>query len=82
MRESKQRIATYETLDMILGMLNVSGAQQLTMQNAVNQLQLNLKKTIDVLKFDRFYADAKWKTVEEMAVVEYPYKDIPMVYVN
>ena len=63
------------------GMLEVTGSQRITMLNAVNQVRAVVKKMITVLKYDRFLADAKWKTVEEMTLVEYPYSgqaDIPV----
>ena len=62
-----------------LGMLNITSAQQVTMLNAVNCAQMHIKKIINVLKYDRFLADAKWKVVEEMAMIDYPYKDLPEV---
>lgn len=60
-------------------MLDITGAQQVTMLNAVNRAQHQINKIINVLKYDRFLADAKWKVVEEMTLIDYPYKDLPEV---
>jgi len=60
-------------------MLDVTGAQQLTMMNAVNRIRGLVRVMTNVLKYDRFLADAKWSTVEEMTKIEYPYKNLPDV---
>ena len=44
------------------------------MHNAVNKIQTSLNRSIGTLKCDRFLADARWKMVEDMTLVEYPYK--------
>ncbi|XP_077965661.1 sperm-specific sodium:proton exchanger-like isoform X2 [Styela clava] len=60
-----------------LGMLAVTTAQQLTMLNAVNRIQLDIKRSVSVLKYDRFLADARWSIVHEMTQISYPYKEYP-----
>nr|CAB3266352.1 sodium/hydrogen exchanger 10-like [Phallusia mammillata] len=67
--------STIEAALKKLGMLDITEAQQLTMRNAVNRIQSDLKRSLGVLKYDRFLADAKWSMVEEMTVVDYPYKN-------
>ena len=60
-------------------MLEVTGSQQMAIMNAVNRLQRLVYVMINVLKYGRFLADAKWSTVEEMTSIEYPYKNVPDV---
>ncbi|XP_076825235.1 sperm-specific sodium:proton exchanger-like [Clavelina lepadiformis] len=67
--------STIEAVLKKLGMLDVTHAQQVTMQNAVNRIQNNLKRSVGILKYDRFLADAKWNMVEDLTTVEYPYKN-------
>ncbi|XP_078490642.1 sperm-specific sodium:proton exchanger-like [Ciona intestinalis] len=69
--------STIEAVLKKLGMLDITNAQQVSMLNAVNRIQNDLKRSVGVLKYDRFLADAKWSMVEEMTMVEYPYKDLP-----
>jgi len=60
-------------------MVDVTNAQQVTMMNAVNRIQLDIKRSIGVLKYNRFLTDAKWSMVEELTKVDYPYKHFPKV---
>lgn len=72
---------TIPNCDVILttGMLEVTTAQRLTMLNAVNRIQQDIKRSISVLKYDRFLADAQWSVVQEMTRITYPYKEYPRV---
>ena len=55
-------------------MLDVSAAEQATMLNAVRKIQQAVQRSIVILKCDRFLAEARWRMVEDMTEVEYPYK--------
>jgi len=59
-------------------MLDVSAAERATMLNAVRKIQNSLKRSIAILKCDRFLADSRWRMVEEMTEVDYPYKGLVM----
>ena len=55
-------------------MLEVSAAEKATMLNAVRKIQDSIKRSIAVLKCQPFLADSRWRMVEKMTEVEYPYK--------
>uniref|UniRef100_H2Z6Z7 Cation/H+ exchanger domain-containing protein n=1 Tax=Ciona savignyi TaxID=51511 RepID=H2Z6Z7_CIOSA len=68
--------STVEAVLKKFGMLDITNAQQVSMLNAVNRIQNDLRRSVGVLKYDRFLADAKWSMVEDMTKVDYPYKDL------
>lgn len=62
-------------------MLKVSTAQQVTMLNAVNSIQQDVKRSAGVLKHNRFLTDARWSIVENLTTIAYPFKEIPKVVI-
>ncbi|XP_013420708.1 sodium/hydrogen exchanger 10 [Lingula anatina] len=64
---------TISTLLKILGMSDISTAKRMTMANAVRHLKETKGRTLNVLKADRFLADADWDMVEESCEISDPY---------
>ncbi|KAH3877178.1 hypothetical protein DPMN_001037, partial [Dreissena polymorpha] len=58
----------------VLGMSDVSPAKRMSMANALRYLQDMREKTLNMLKTDRFLADAEWETVEKQTEVNDPYQ--------
>ncbi|XP_060556352.1 sodium/hydrogen exchanger 10-like isoform X2 [Ruditapes philippinarum] len=58
----------------VLGMSDLSPAKRMAMANALRHLQDLREKTLNMLKTDRFLADAEWETVEKQTEVVDPYK--------
>ncbi|KAL5006670.1 hypothetical protein ScPMuIL_015476 [Solemya velum] len=58
----------------VLGMSDISPAKKVGMANAVKYLQDMRERTLNMLKTDRFLADADWDTVEKSCDLEDPYK--------
>ncbi|XP_053385039.1 sodium/hydrogen exchanger 10-like isoform X1 [Mercenaria mercenaria] len=58
----------------VLGMSDLSPAKRMAMANALRHLQDLREKTLNMLKTDRFLADAEWEAVEKQTEVVDPYK--------
>ena len=59
------------------GLLNITEAQQKTMENAVKKIEDETQRLITQLKGHSLYSDAKWSIVEEIISVKNPYADAP-----
>ncbi|KAJ8298747.1 hypothetical protein KUTeg_022807 [Tegillarca granosa] len=58
----------------LLGMSDISPAKRMSMANSLRYLLDMREKTLNMLKTDRFLADADWETVEKSSEIEDPYK--------
>ncbi|XP_052064398.1 sodium/hydrogen exchanger 10-like isoform X1 [Mytilus californianus] len=58
----------------LLGMSDTSPAKRMAMANSLRFLQDVRDKTLNMLKTDRFLADADWDTVEKSSEIADPYK--------
>ncbi|XP_071121113.1 sperm-specific sodium:proton exchanger-like isoform X2 [Mytilus edulis] len=58
----------------LLGMSDTSPAKRMAMANSLRFLQDVRDKTLNMLKTDRFLADADWDTVEKSSEIVDPYK--------
>ena len=59
-----------------LGMSDVSAARRKTMSTAVSRLNEAKQRAINMLKSDRFLADARWDVIEKLTRIEDPYKHL------
>lgn len=59
-----------------LGMSEISDAKKIAMANAVRQIQESNQRTLNMLKADRFLADADWDIAERDCDVHNPYMEI------
>ncbi|OWF55657.1 sodium/hydrogen exchanger 10-like isoform X2 [Mizuhopecten yessoensis] len=66
--------STTGALLQILGMSDISPAKRMAMANSLRYLQDMRDRTLNMLKTDRFLADADWDTVEKSCELEDPYK--------
>ncbi|KAK3608482.1 hypothetical protein CHS0354_010327 [Potamilus streckersoni] len=57
----------------LLGMSDLSPAKRMAMANALRYLEDMREKTLNMLKTDRFLADADWATVEKTSEIPDPY---------
>ncbi|KAK6191720.1 hypothetical protein SNE40_003331 [Patella caerulea] len=58
----------------LLGMNDVSPAKRMAMASALRYLEELRQKTFNMLKTDRFLADADWEIVEKSCLINDPYK--------
>ncbi|XP_052797553.1 sodium/hydrogen exchanger 10-like isoform X2 [Mya arenaria] len=58
----------------VLGMSDLSPAKRMAMASALRYLQDMREKTLNMLKTDRFLADAEWETVEKQTEIIDPYR--------
>ncbi|XP_071100546.1 sperm-specific sodium:proton exchanger-like [Haliotis cracherodii] len=65
---------TIHPLLRLLGMSDVSAAKRMAMASALRFIQDLRQKTLNMLKTDRFLADADWEMVEKACEIEDPYK--------
>lgn len=66
--------STTGALLQILGMSDISPAKRMAMANSLRYLHDMRERTLNMLKTDRFLADADWDTVEKSCELEDPYK--------
>lgn len=68
----------------LLGMREISGARCKTMSSAVARVNEEKNKIINILKADRFLADADWSIVKTTGRLRDPYNlvDTRKVYVD
>ncbi|XP_033751585.1 sodium/hydrogen exchanger 10-like isoform X2 [Pecten maximus] len=66
--------STTGALLQILGMSDISPAKRMAMANSLRYLHDMRERTLNMLKTDRFLADADWDTVEKACELEDPYK--------
>lgn len=59
-----------------LGMSEISDAKKIAMANAVRQIQESNQRTLNMLKADRFLADADWDIAERDCDVHNPYMEV------
>ena len=59
-----------------LGMSEISDAKKIAMANAVRQIQESNQRTLNMLKADRFLADADWDIAERYCDVHNPYMEV------
>lgn len=59
-----------------LGMSAISDAKKIAMANAVRQIQESNQRTLNMLKADRFLADADWDIAERDCDVHNPYMEV------
>ena len=57
-------------------MSDISAARHKTMTSAVNRVNEAKHRAINMLKSDRFLADANWTIVRKRANIKDPYKDL------
>ncbi|XP_055996016.1 sodium/hydrogen exchanger 10-like isoform X4 [Ostrea edulis] len=65
---------TCSTLLKVLGMSDISPAKKMSMANSLRFLEDMREKALNMLKSDRFLADADWDTVEKSCEIDDPYK--------
>ncbi|XP_062603630.1 sodium/hydrogen exchanger 10-like [Saccostrea cucullata] len=65
---------TCSALLKALGMSDISPAKKMSMANSLRFMQDMREKTLNMLKSDRFLADADWDVVEKSCEIEDPYK--------
>ncbi|KAL4225679.1 Sodium/hydrogen exchanger 10 [Mactra antiquata] len=64
---------TIYSLLQMLGMSDLSPAKRMAMANALRHLDDLREKNLNMLKTDRFLADAEWETVEKQTEIVDPY---------
>ncbi|XP_078333950.1 sperm-specific sodium:proton exchanger-like isoform X2 [Crassostrea virginica] len=64
---------TCSALLNVLGMSDISPAKKMSMANSLRFLEDMREKTLNMLKSDRFLADADWDTVEKSCEIDDPY---------
>lgn len=57
-------------------MSEISDAKKIAMANAVRQIQESNQRTLNMLKADRFLADADWDIAERDCDVHNPYMEV------
>ena len=57
-----------------LGMSDVSNARRVTMATAVRRVNEAKHRALNMLKSDRFLADARWDIVDRKTIIEDPYR--------
>ncbi|XP_078585490.1 sperm-specific sodium:proton exchanger-like isoform X2 [Branchiostoma floridae x Branchiostoma japonicum] len=65
---------TIKALLRLLGMSDISAPKRMTMYSAVRRVKDAQNRSFQVLKGDRFLADAEWTLVEKACEIQDPYK--------
>ena len=59
-----------------LGMSDISDSKKIAMANAVRQIKESSHRTLNMLKADRFLADADWVVAERVCEIPNPYMEV------
>ncbi|KAI4889848.1 hypothetical protein NFI96_010474 [Prochilodus magdalenae] len=65
---------TMSLLFKLVGLCDISTPKRVAMHNAVTHMRRNAQITFNMLKVDRFLADANWEMVEQRVHISDPYK--------